>query len=465
MKGVSALVVILLIVVITIFMFSMVYLTVFGVLTESGEGTEEIVEGKQEAMNQKFAIDNANANEVYIRNAGDVAVNGGNLKFFVNGQSVDIISFPESIPPKQVGTFVLDPTQLSPFSEIRVEVKVTGIGLDDSKIVMFNITGVTTTTSTTSTSTTTTLPPSNIYLSVVLDTPIELSSSNVQQNGTFVVRANVTCVGGNCGNINGTLRYNASGNEPNTPITNKTTIIISANFDGDVDNAVPNNCNNGGTELRLERASEEYFIYVRFPLNSLPIGAVVTEVNITYNVTQVEINPPKNSSLQAYNQTGQANPATDACATRRTYANNDLTPYIQDTNLTGFIGLKNFNLPGAEIDVQNAKSAGKNFSIGFNCGTLNCLNSGGWVEAIDNAGNNEMKLLITYAYSAPLLTNNQNPQSCAGNPLSSDQTCQLTWTVNATGTIGSTWNIDALFTSDTIASNNTRNAQVNIIEI
>src|SRR3989344_3212310 len=214
MKGISSLVVILLIVLITITMFSLIYITTLGLLKESGESTQETFEKKQQAMGQKFAIDNANQNAVYIRNEGDGEISGKSLEFFVNNQHIDVISAPDSIASKKIGTFVLNATQLASFSGIRTELKVTGAGIGDTKVVMFN-----TTVTVPTTSTTTTLP-GPIYLSVVLDTPPEGSSNNVAQNNTFVVRANVTCVGtGSCGNVNGTLWYNASGNEPDNPIS------------------------------------------------------------------------------------------------------------------------------------------------------------------------------------------------------------------------------------------------------
>jgi hypothetical protein len=53
-----------------------------------------------------------------------------------------------------------------------------------------------------------------------------------------------------------------------------------------------------------------------------------------------------------------------------------------------------------------------------------------------------------------------NPLSCGG--LSSGQTCQLNWTVNATGTPNSQYFLDANFTSDLVAANDSGNFQINI---
>lgn len=116
------------------------------------------------------------------------------------------------------------------------------------------------------------------------------------------------------------------------------------------------------------------------------------------------------------------------------------------------------NLPGANTDVQNAKSAVNRFSLGFDC-EINCnVAPADLIEAIENAGIDEPKLIITY--TTPLTTSNQNPQSCGS--MLAGQSCQLIWNVNASGPIGTSWYMDTNFTSDTNLANDTLNAQINI---
>ncbi|MEM7819640.1 MAG: hypothetical protein QXD48_02315 [Candidatus Aenigmatarchaeota archaeon] len=56
------------------------------------------------------------------------------------------------------------------------------------------------------------------YLEVNITYPPTLSTIDIIQNNTFIVNATVICRGGNCGNVNGTIRYNFSSPETDTPI-------------------------------------------------------------------------------------------------------------------------------------------------------------------------------------------------------------------------------------------------------
>ncbi len=67
------------------------------------------------------------------------------------------------------------------------------------------------------------LQPGNGWLNVSYQSPLNGSNQNVTQNNTFNVVMNVTCVGGYCGNVNGTLRYNKSaGLNPDTKVNTTT---------------------------------------------------------------------------------------------------------------------------------------------------------------------------------------------------------------------------------------------------
>jgi len=59
------------------------------------------------------------------------------------------------------------------------------------------------------------------YLIVELVTPP--TTTYVAQNYTFLVNATVICYGGGCGNVTGTLRYNSTSEEPDTPISENPT--------------------------------------------------------------------------------------------------------------------------------------------------------------------------------------------------------------------------------------------------
>jgi len=59
----------------------------------------------------------------------------------------------------------------------------------------------------------------------------------------------------------------------------------------------------------------------------------------------------------------------------------------------------------------------------------------------------------------------QNPKNCAGNPLNVNDSCLVNWTINATGAILSTWEIDVLFDGSTAVSNDTNNTVIEITKV
>jgi len=461
MKGISSLVVILLIVLITITMFSLIYITTLGLLKESGESTQETFEKKQQAMSQKFAIDNANQNAVYIRNEGEGEISGKSLEFFVNNQHIDVISAPDSIASKKIGTFVLNATQLASFSGIRTELKVTGAGIGDTKVVMFN-----TTVTVPTTSTTTTLP-GPIYLSVVLDTPPEGSSNNVAQNNTFVVRANVTCVGtGSCGNVNGTLWYNASGNEPDNPIS-----IIS----GSVPLSIVNVFNvldlqviSGADDAEEYDSGASFFPAAgnvriasdtggfqtdggfRFTNVTIPQGAVVRTATFQGYIFVASTQDDANFDIFA-NDVDNANNFSAEPNVRNRIRTTVFVPWVQ-----GNLGSAWTNSPNISSVVQEVINR-----PGWNSGNALMILGFGKTDLIRDykiysyEGDPSRAAKLHVEFESESSTKN------CGSMLAG-QTCQLTWTVNATGLINSNWNIDTLFVSDTVASNDTGNAQVNI---
>jgi uncharacterized delta-60 repeat protein len=65
-----------------------------------------------------------------------------------------------------------------------------------------------------------------VILNVTLNTPLVGSSTDVLQNNTFVVTANVTCQSGNCSNVTGALRLN----ESSIPDTNTSKKIAGLPF-------------------------------------------------------------------------------------------------------------------------------------------------------------------------------------------------------------------------------------------
>jgi len=73
---------------------------------------------------------------------------------------------------------------------------------------------------------------------------------------------------------------------------------------------------------------------------------------------------------------------------------------------------------------------------------------------------------IPTTYSEPFyIMDNPNPQNCSNNPLEAGEYCELTWTVNATGSVGSSYKIGVLFESNIpeVPDNYTSNSTVQIV--
>jgi len=60
------------------------------------------------------------------------------------------------------------------------------------------------------------------WLNVSYQSPASGSSQNLNQYDTFNISMNVTCIGGTCGIVNATLKYNATASYPNTDMSNIT---------------------------------------------------------------------------------------------------------------------------------------------------------------------------------------------------------------------------------------------------
>ncbi len=72
---------------------------------------------------------------------------------------------------------------------------------------------------------------------------------------------------------------------------------------------------------------------------------------------------------------------------------------------------------------------------------------------------------ISTSVTTPLYTNDAQPQYC--NSLGQNQSCQLNWTVNATGNLDTSWLIDVMFSgiSDLIDDSYTENSAINITAV
>jgi len=158
---------------------------------------------------------------------------------------------------------------------------------------------------------------------------------------------------------------------------------------------------------------------------------------------------------------------------------------IYENKSGGWIGTDINTLPSGivlSVAIGDANNDGKNEVVGGVSATPKKLRmyenkSGGWIETnisdspanvysvvigdANNDGKNEEVIgLGSIANETRMYNIASNPSSCG--PMSMGQTCQLDWTVNATGTIGTQYFLDANFTSSVSSANDSGDFQINI---
>lgn len=138
--------------------------------------------------------------------------------------------------------------------------------------------------------------------------------------------------------------------------------------------------------------------WMKFSLTSLPAQSYISTVDFKVNVSALYSGSGSDVvDIIPYNTTGQDNVQTDACATR--YANSIVgTPYVDESTAFTSTGVKTFTLPPkACADIEAAKAAVDRFSMALNEGAGAAGNGLTTLEALENAGTDEPKLVITYA--------------------------------------------------------------------
>src|SRR3990172_7613523 len=163
--------------------------------------------------------------------------------------------------------------------------------------------------------------------------------------------------------------------KPQGQVAGATTIEIPANFDGDTRGAYDDGIT--ATTVRAGGYMYRWRAYWRFPLDSLPTGATVTDVKLKVNVAELEQEPACavcTWDFQGYDQNGQADPETDpptGADSRRTRSGNDPTPYVDETTAVSTLGFHTLQFPSeANTELMAAKEAVNRFSIGAHHGVI-----------------------------------------------------------------------------------------------
>jgi len=279
------------------------------------------------------------------------------------------------------------------------------------------------------------------WLNVTLLSPNPSTYNNfnpymVNRYNTFWVNATVECKDGNCGNIFGTVRYNASSANPDTHIKtiegatpfydtsgiiNKTIATSASGSSGDVTSKI-----NASDDIRASEfcgaeesgSCDSPYIYIDFKINE----------------------PYEYVTLEGYGDWSS------------TYWWGGSADFECSNSAGGWQSLNPPQLGDIDVNVTSPLSNCDNSDGSYNF-RVRCS---AWANKIGYY----CLVYVDYIW----LTRDWNRVSCG--ILNEHQTCNVSWRVNATGLLGNpnVWNIDANFESDSfnISSNDTENAVVKI---
>jgi hypothetical protein len=280
---------------------------------------------------------------------------------------------------------------------------------------------------------------------------------NVDQNTTFNVNATVTCRNADCGNVYGTVRYNASSANPDTAIN---TTLEATPFYITSLNATPvSACK------PLANQSEPRVGFCQIPTwsytpHKLCMDFINTNPGLDGDCTgRSGMSYPEYpdgiadaSDIYGINLRVGAK-CGDSNYEQMADVDNNCTINTADSAIAsrGGSGSYVYNLTGVYV----AFNTGDNKTLDSN----NCT----WIPTnaknftVYNSTNNTVGAMVLFY--APL-----SRLSCG--TLNKDQTCQLNWTLNATGTPISGYKIGVLFNSSysSVTQNHTNNATITIIE-
>jgi len=269
------------------------------------------------------------------------------------------------------------------------------------------------------------------WLNVSLLTPNPSVMTNVYQYSTLWVNATITCMEGSCGNVYGTVRYNKSSANPDTAIntsedtpfyitskrltrpvsyTTSTTGagLISGSPSGGPETAYDGNYNDTSTYVALYSSPDPGTARINYTYSLSPNSATIFATADNTNVAA--------GKLQLYN-----------------FTNNSWYDWVTPSISTTTYSIRVNTSSGL------MNSTGHVIFSPYYSGTLEVLS-----------------VYDTYAEDIP------NTLSCG--PMSTGSTCQLNWTVNATGTIDSAYKVGVLFNSSysSVTQNHTNNATIRI---
>jgi hypothetical protein len=256
-----------------------------------------------------------------------------------------------------------------------------------------------------------------------------IGTTNVNQYSTFNVNATVTCVDSACGTVYGTVRYNASSANPDTPI----------------------NTTEGATPFYITSGERK--------------------VRPVYYTTQ----------------TGGGSAINETKAYDNDYNDTTTYAYVFSGTVAGYWARVNYTF---SIGASSARLfATSNYTFGYNSGELYIYNfssdswefwlspstalatnstpinsSSGLINSTGHAILSVYAILLVDQSDILLYDTYASYVNSICGSLSKDQSCQLNWTVNTTGTIDSAYKVGVLFNSSysSVTQNHTNNATIQI---
>jgi hypothetical protein len=270
------------------------------------------------------------------------------------------------------------------------------------------------------------LPPGKLVVNLI--TPPPGATTNQDQNTTFNVNASVTCRDDNCGTVYGTVRYNASSANPDTAVNitigDKPFYITSNKFRPFEYVAY------GSTYVSPERAYDDGYNDTSTKSDTVLTSGSGVWINYSY---QMGSEVSGTIFVTAKNPGGIFTPGTVAI-------------YNYTSN-----GWYDWWVPQSTSATTNATYISISNGLISSNGIIN-------MSVVDDVNNEGLSVYDTY------IGINGDILAC-GN-LNKDQSCQLNWTVNATGNYVNAWKIGVLFNSSDsgVVNNHTDNATVKIIE-
>ena len=358
-------------------------------------------------------------------------------------------------------------------------------------------------------------------LNVSIESPTD--DQQVTQYTTFTVNATVTCINGDCGTVTGLSRYNISSLNPDTSINTTEGDVplfvvepLGTNYENQSDGfstsalgaGDPKSITTNGSDFWIVDNTDAFVYHLDSQGNNQSDGFDIGSAGgdgargITTNGSDFWITEGTDDFVYHFNSSGQnqsdgfdiinigINESNGITTNGSDFwivdAEYNFTYHLNssgdnqsdgfDLNNIGAVLPKDVITNGSDFwitdrgndFVYHVNSSGDNQSDGFNIGSAGSDSVIGITTELlfpqDLPGRTPTDFWITdegdlFVYHFAL----SNQLSCG--TLNQDQSCQLNWTINATGAINSAWELDVNFSSSdsNIASNDTEDRTILII--